>query len=92
MSTNSRRKKTPATAYNFTVVYEKQPDGSYVVSVPALPGCNSEGRTFEEAQKMIADAIRGYIASLRKHGEPIPADIFKNQFVGNIQVRVSATV
>jgi len=60
------------TKYNFTVVYEGQPEGGYVVSVPALPGCHTEGRTFEEAQKMAVDAIRSYIASLKKHGEPIP--------------------
>lgn len=90
MLVNSSTKKIVAT-YNFTVVYERQPDGSYVVSVPALPGCHSEGKTLEEAQEMIADAIQGYIASLQKHGEPIPADIFRNQFFGNIQVSVSAT-
>ncbi len=74
--------------YNFTVVYEKQPDGSYVASVPALPGCNTEGRTFEEAQEMVVDAIRSYIGSLIKHGEPIPKDKFQNQFVGNVQVPI----
>ncbi len=74
--------------YNFTVVYEKQPDGSYVASVPALPGCNTEGRTFEEVQEMVVDAIQSYIASLIKHGEPIPKDKFQNQFVGNVQVPI----
>ena len=58
--------------YNFTVVYEKQPDGGYVVSVPALPGCHTEGRSLEEAQQMAVGAIQSYIGSLRKHGEPIP--------------------
>lgn len=72
--------------FNFTVVYEKQSDGSYVVSVPALPGCNTEGRTFEEAQQMVAEAIRSYVGSLRKHGENVPTDIFKNQFVGNVEI------
>ncbi len=76
------------TNYNFTVVYEKQPDGSYVVSVPALPGCATEGQTFEEAQEMVIDAIQAYIASLMKHGEPIPKDTFQNQFIGNVQVPV----
>ena len=74
------------TKYNFTVVYEKQRDGSYVVSVPALPGCHTEGRTFEEAQKMVTEAIRSYVGSLLKHGEPVPVDMFNRQFVGNVQV------
>ena len=74
--------------YNFTVVYEKQPDGSYIVSVPALPGCHTEGQTFEEAQEMVKDAIQAYIVSLAKHGEPVPRDTFENQLIGNVQVPI----
>lgn len=57
--------------YDFTVIIERQPEGEYLVTVPALPGCFTEGRTLEEARTMAVDAILGYIASLRKHGEPI---------------------
>ena len=60
--------------YQFTVIIERQPEGEYLVSVPALPGCYTEGRILEEAHEMAADAIRAYCASLRKHGEPIPID------------------
>ena len=48
-------------------------DGGFNVSCPALPGCHSQGRTKAEAIANISEAIRGYIASLRKHGEPIPS-------------------
>ena len=34
------------------------------VSVPALPGCWSEGDTEEEAMSNIQDAIREYLAAL----------------------------
>ncbi len=74
--------------YQFTVIYEKQTDGSYVVSVPALAGCHTEGRTLEEAQRMAVDAIQGYLVSLIKHGEPIPEDTFKNQLIGSVEVPV----
>jgi antitoxin HicB len=60
------------TEYKFTVVIERQPEGEYLVSVPALPGCYTEGQTLEEARLMAQDAIQAYCASLRKHGEPIP--------------------
>jgi len=49
--------------------------GGYTVTVPALPGCVTEGDTLEEAIAMARDAIEGYIESLQKHGEPIPEDV-----------------
>ncbi len=57
----------------FVVTLENDEDGYVVASCPALPGCHSQGRNREEAVANIREAIRGYIASMRKHGEPIPA-------------------
>ena len=56
----------------FAITLEKDEDGFIVASCPALPGCHSQGRTKEEAITNIEEAIRGYIASKRKHGEPLP--------------------
>mgnify|MGYP000008675273 CR=1 FL=1 len=56
----------------FRVIIERDEDGMYVVQCPALPGCVSQGRTREEALENIKDAIKGYLESLRKHGEPLP--------------------
>ena len=72
--------------YQFTVIIERQPEGEYLVSVPALPGCYTEGRTLEEAREMATDAIRAYCASLRKHGEPIPIESTEEQFIGRLNV------
>lgn len=55
----------------FTITLEQDEDGFIVASCPALPGCHSQGRTREEALANIEEAIRGYIASKRKHGEPL---------------------
>jgi len=57
----------------FAVTLEQDEDGFIVASVPALPGCYSQGKTEDEAISNIKEAIRGYIASMRKHGEPIPS-------------------
>lgn len=57
----------------FAVTLEQDEDGFIVASCPVLPGCHSQGRTDEEAIANIKEAIRGYIASRRRHGEPIPA-------------------
>jgi predicted RNase H-like HicB family nuclease len=72
--------------YQFTVIIERQPEGEYLVSVPALPGCYTEGRTLEEAREMATDAIRAYCASLLKHGEPIPVESPEEQFIGRLSV------
>jgi antitoxin HicB len=44
------------------------------VKVPALNGIATQGETLEEARAMAEDLIRGYLQSLRKHGEPIPVE------------------
>lgn len=59
----------------YRVVIEVDEDGMYVVSVPSLPGCISQGKTREEALRNIKDAIKGYLESLKKHNEPIPPPI-----------------
>jgi predicted RNase H-like HicB family nuclease len=41
----------------YTVVLEQEPDGGYVVSVPALPGCVSQGDTRAKALANIREAI-----------------------------------
>ena len=55
------------------VVFETDEDGWEVASCPSLPGCHSQGRTREEALANIREAIRGYLASMREHGAPLPS-------------------
>lgn len=57
----------------FAVSLEADEDGYIVASCPQLPGCHSQGRTRQEAIRNIGEAIRGYIASMKRHGEEIPA-------------------
>ncbi len=76
--------------YKFTIVIDKQPDGEYLVSVPALPGCYTEGKTLEEARLMAQDAIQAYCASLRKHGEPIPIEESIEKFIGQLSVTLES--
>ncbi|MEI8371695.1 MAG: type II toxin-antitoxin system HicB family antitoxin [Planctomycetota bacterium] len=59
----------------FRIQLEQDEDGQFVATCPTLPGCISEGKTRAEARVNIADAITGYLASLRKHDEPIPPAI-----------------
>jgi predicted RNase H-like HicB family nuclease len=59
---------------NYTVIFEKESDGGYSVYCPALPGCVSQGDTYEEALSNIKEAITGYIKSLIDDNLPIPTE------------------
>lgn len=50
------------------VILESSDDGGYTVTVPALPGCISEGNTKEEALANIREAIELYL-------EPVEDDV-----------------
>jgi len=48
----------------FDVILEKDEDGSYIVEVPALPGCHTQGETKKEALKNAKEAISLYLEVL----------------------------
>lgn len=48
-------KKTQTKQYK--AVIERDEDGIYVASVPALPGCHTQGRNLEELRLRLREAI-----------------------------------
>jgi antitoxin HicB len=46
--------------------------GGYLITFSDLPGCMSDGDTLVEAKRNAADAVAGYLASYRKHRDPVP--------------------
>ena len=44
-------------SHNFTVLIEKDEEGIYVGSVPAIKGCHTQGKTIDELLKNIKEAI-----------------------------------
>lgn len=54
---------------NYTVVLEEAEEGGYTVTVPALPGCISEGDNYDEALENIKDAIQLYLRAVAKKVE-----------------------
>ena len=61
----------------YTVVLEQENDGGFVVSVPALPGCVSQGDTRAEALANIREAIALYIEDCREAGDAVPVEAGK---------------
>ena len=60
--------------HRYSVVLIPADEGGFTVLVPALPGCNTEGDTFEEAVANARDAISLYLHVLSDRGEDIPAE------------------
>jgi antitoxin HicB len=46
--------------------------GGFAIEYPDLPGCISDGETPEEAFEHGADAVKSYLLSCAKHGDPFP--------------------
>ena len=55
----------------YFVVIERTPTG-YSAYSPDLPGCVSTGRTREEVEGNIREAIEFHIDGLREEGYPVP--------------------
>lgn len=49
--------------YRVNVIFSKDKDGYYVYC-PELPGCHSQGNSFEEAQENIKEAVDLYIETM----------------------------
>lgn len=69
-----QRKTRSQKVYTYTTFFEPAEEGGYVVTVPALPGCVTQGETFEEAKKMAREAIELYLEVLQEDGEEVPVE------------------
>jgi antitoxin HicB len=59
----------------YTIILQPdEADGGYTVTVPALPGCVTEGETLKEAVAMAREAIAGYLEAVAKRGEEVPEE------------------
>lgn len=69
-----KNKRVSKKILKYTAIFEPANEGGFVVSVPALPGCFTQGDSFEEATDMIKDAISGYLAVLKDTKQVIPEE------------------
>ena len=58
--------------YSYKILLTKEDEGGYMVTVPALAGCITQGDSIEEAIAMAQEAIELYIEELQSRGEKIP--------------------
>lgn len=76
------------TRRRFKILLEwNEDDGGYTVTVPALPGCVTEGDSVQEALENAQEAIAGYLEALKIQGRPLP-DKDPQMFFGEVEVSV----
>ncbi|KKP92507.1 MAG: hypothetical protein UR98_C0024G0003 [Parcubacteria group bacterium GW2011_GWA1_36_12] len=59
-----------AKVLKYTAVFEPEDTGGYSVEIPVLPGCVSQGETFEEALTNIKEAAELYVEDLKESEIP----------------------
>lgn len=64
----------------YTVILEQEADGGYVATVPALPGCVSQGDTRDEAMRNIREAADLYIEDCIASGDLVPTEAGREYF------------
>jgi predicted RNase H-like HicB family nuclease len=67
----------------FLVILEQDEDGTYIASVPDLPGCHTQGDTIEEVKYNIKEAIELYLEVKPEMADNMPAN-----FIGVEKVKV----
>ncbi len=68
---------------DYNVIVERDEDGFYVASVPALPGCHTQAKSLDVLIERIREAIA-------LHLEDVPENRFELEFIGIQRVSVHA--
>lgn len=71
---------------SYEAVFAKEDDGGYVVEIPELPGCISEGKSFEEAFNNIREALEAWLEEAKDHPDFI-AHINRDRIRVDIEVQ-----
>jgi antitoxin HicB len=61
----------------YTISIEEYPDG-YLAYFPALPGCHTWAKTYEDVVKYAEETLAGYLNALAPHGDDIPEETDTN--------------
>lgn len=71
----------------YKVIIEKDEDGIYIATAPALPGVVEQGDTVDEAFENIGAAMRFTLDSMVEEGEALPvSDATDSKEVRNIEL------
>lgn len=80
---------------HFKVIIAQDEDGMFVATVPAIPGCYSQGKTYEEAVSRVREAIALCLEVAEKDSNyraklDLSSAESKNRFLGITDVQVTS--
>jgi len=70
----------------YNAIFQKEQEGGYSVWIPSLPGCASQGETFEKSLKNIQEAITLYLENADKEEEVEASREVRSQFMVPVAV------
>ena len=76
----------------YDVIFEEAEEGGYSAYVPSLPGCISEGDSFEEVKTNIQEAITAYLESLEKDEIKDTFESTGNTMIGRVDIPYPKTI
>ncbi len=68
---NDIKKKKREIYMKFTITVARDEDGMFIAECPAIPGCVSQGKTEDEAQRNIQEAIKECLEVRSERGMPL---------------------
>ncbi|OGN08644.1 MAG: hypothetical protein A3J46_03015 [Candidatus Yanofskybacteria bacterium RIFCSPHIGHO2_02_FULL_41_11] len=83
-----KKSKITHKIYQYTAVFESdRKAGGFTVTIPALPGCISEGDNFEHALKNIQEAASLYIEVMQSKDFKMPMEE-RGVVIAPVEIRV----
>lgn len=67
-----RKENIKRKVFNYIAIFDPAQEGGFNVSFPALPGCVSFGRTFEDAKAKAGEVLELWLEELSAQKEKIP--------------------
>lgn len=83
-----KRRRVKILEYN--ALFTPEEEGGYSVSAPDLPGCHSQGDTFEEARANIAEAIGLYLEDADADLYQVTPEEARKTFVAPVSIQINA--
>ena len=59
----------------FNIIITRDEDGVFIAECPVIPGCVSQGKTEDEAQRNIQAAIKECLAARKELGMPLTIEV-----------------